>query len=436
MSFDSITEAATRRLASGHSRRRILGLFGGAAAAVGLGAIAWPTRAAAQGTATFTFVNNTGQTIWPGALGNAGQQVPDGGGWELAAGQSLAVTVPDTWAGRFWARTYCTFDASGQGSCETGDCGGVLACDGAGGAPNVTLAEFTLGGGTSSDFYDVSFVDAFNVPVTVAPVGGATSSTDPYQCTTAGCTANLNPGCPGVLQDTDSSGNIVACLSACSEFDTAQYCCTGAYGSPSACNPDTWPVDYAAYFKSSCPNAYSYAFDDPTSTFTCSGASGYVITFWPFGATSGGSGGGGGNGSSGGTVSARSTIQASDYTAQNDTQTEATSDTGGGLDVGWIQNGSWLQYDNVDFGSDACTQFVARVASGAAAGISGLVEVRLDSLSSAAIGSFAIASTGGWQDWQTVPANIAATTGVHTVYLAFVSGQPADFVNVHWFTFS
>jgi hypothetical protein len=264
-------------------------------------------------------------------------------------------------------------------------------------------------------------------------VGGATSSSDPYQCTTAGCTVNLNPDCPGALQDVDSSGNIVACLSACSEFDTPQYCCTGAYGSPSTCTPDTWPVDYAAYFKSSCPNAYSYAFDDPTSTFTCSGASGYVITFWPFGATSGG---GGGSGGSGGTVSARSTIQASDYAAQNDTQTETTSDTGGGLDVGWIQNGSWLQFDDVDFSSDACTQFIARVASGAASGISGLVEVRLDSLSSAAIGSFAIASTGGWQDWETVPANITATTGVHTVYLAFVSGQPADFVNVHWFTFA
>jgi hypothetical protein len=435
MSFDSITEAAARRLAHRpHSRRRVLGLLGGTAAAVGLGTVAWPSRASAQGSATFTFVNNTGQTIWPGALGNAGQTVPNGGGWELSTGQSLTITVPDTWAGRFWARTYCTFDASGQGSCETGDCGGVLACNGAGGAPNVTLAEFTLGGGTSSDFYDVSFVDAFNVPVTVVPVGGTTSSTDPYQCTTAGCTVNLNEGCPAALQDVDSSGNIIACLSACSEFGTDQYCCTGAYGSPSTCNPDTWPVDYAEYFKSSCPGAYSYAFDDPTSTFTCSGASGYVITFWPFGAETGG-GGGTGTGT-GGTVSARSTIQAADYSAQNDTQTETTSDTGGGLDVGWIQNGSWLQYDNVDFSSDPCTQFIARVASGAAAGISGLVQVVLDSVSSPAIGSFAIASTGGWQDWETVPANISATTGVHTVYLSFVSGQSSDFVNVHWFTFS
>jgi hypothetical protein len=34
-----------------------------------------------------------------------------------------------------------------------------------------------------------------------------------------------------------------------------------------------------------------------------------------------------------------------------------------------------------------------------------------------------------------VPANISTITGTHTVYLVFSSGQPADFVNVHWFTF-
>ncbi|WP_345150628.1 hypothetical protein [Nonomuraea rubra] len=27
-------------------------------------------------------------------------------------------------------------------------------------------------------------------------------------------------------------------------------------------------------------------------------------------------------------------------------------------------------------------------------------------------------------------------TGTHTVYLTFSSGQPADFVNVNWFTFA
>jgi hypothetical protein len=145
---------------------------------------------------------------------------------------------------------------------------------------------------------------------------------------------------------------------------------------------------------------------------------------------------GGGGGTGGGTVSAYSTIQAENYSAHNGTQTETTSDTGGGQDVGWISNGCWLAYAGVDFGSAGAKQFLARVASGAASGISGLVEVALDSPSATPVGSFAIANTGGWQSWKTVPANISTVTGVHTVYLVFSSGQPADFVNVNWFTFS
>ena len=104
--------------------------------------------------------------------------------------------------------------------------------------------------------------------------------------------------------------------------------------------------------------------------------------------------------------------------------------------MGFIANGDWAQYANVDFGSSPAHQISARVASGAAAGVSGLVEVRLDSRSNAPIGSFAIANTGGWQSWRTVPANLSAVTGVHTVFLTFTSGQPADFVNVNWFTFA
>jgi len=142
------------------------------------------------------------------------------------------------------------------------------------------------------------------------------------------------------------------------------------------------------------------------------------------------SGGGGGS-----TVSAYSQIAASSYSANNGTQTETTSDTGGGTDVGWIDNGCWLAYDNVAFGTTGAGQFIARVASGAAAGISGLIEVALDSPTATPVGSFAIGSTGGWQAWETVPANISTVTGTHTVYLVFSSGQPADFVNVHWFSF-
>jgi hypothetical protein len=139
---------------------------------------------------------------------------------------------------------------------------------------------------------------------------------------------------------------------------------------------------------------------------------------------------------SGGTVSAYSTIQAESYSSHNGTQTEACSDTGGGLDVGYIANGDWLGYPNVDFGTGGATQFKARVASGAAASVSGLVQVALDSPTAAPVGNFALGSTGGWQAWKTVPANIGKVTGKHTVYLTFASGQPADFVNVNWFTFT
>ena len=114
---------------------------------------------------------------------------------------------------------------------------------------------------------------------------------------------------------------------------------------------------------------------------------------------------------------------------------EPTSDTGGGQDLGSIANGDWVLYRGVNFGSTAATQFIARAASGAGGGISGLVEVRLDNRANAPIGSFAIANTGGWQSWRTVPANIDAVSGTHDVYLTFTSGQPADYVNLNWITF-
>ncbi|MFD8643759.1 beta-1,3-glucanase family protein [Streptomyces zaomyceticus] len=158
--------------------------------------------------------------------------------------------------------------------------------------------------------------------------------------------------------------------------------------------------------------------------------------------TVGGTAGGGGgtptptaSATSGG-VSAFATIQAEAFNSQSGTQVEACSDTGGGSDVGWLSNGDWLKYSSVAFGTRGATRFTARVASGAATGVSGLVQVRLGSPTATPIGSFAVAGTGGWQTWRTVPADISRTTGTHDVYLTFTSGQPADFVNLNWFTFA
>ncbi|MEV4053614.1 beta-1,3-glucanase family protein [Amycolatopsis sp. NPDC049688] len=137
-----------------------------------------------------------------------------------------------------------------------------------------------------------------------------------------------------------------------------------------------------------------------------------------------------------GGTSAYSTIQAEAYTAQSGTQNESCSDTGGGVDVGWIANGDWLKYPGIDFGSSSPNQFVARLASGAAAGVSGAIKARLDGVSGPVIAEIDFANNGGWQQWQTVPANIVgAATGVHDLYLTF-SGSSSDFVNVNWFTFT
>ncbi|MGW6904169.1 glycoside hydrolase family 16 protein [Streptomyces sp. NPDC054940] len=132
---------------------------------------------------------------------------------------------------------------------------------------------------------------------------------------------------------------------------------------------------------------------------------------------------------------AYSAIQAESYDSQGGVSAETTSDSGGGQNIGSLANGDWAQYKGVNFGSTAATQFVARVASGAASGVSGLVEVRLDSRSNAPVGSFAVGNTGGWQSWRTIPANISGVTGTHDVYLTFTSGQASDFVNVNWFNF-
>ncbi|MFJ2723899.1 glycoside hydrolase family 16 protein [Streptomyces collinus] len=146
-------------------------------------------------------------------------------------------------------------------------------------------------------------------------------------------------------------------------------------------------------------------------------------------------GGGGTTPPPSGSRDAYSPVQAESYDSQSGVSTETTTDTGGGQDIGYLANGDWALYKGIKFGSSAATQFYARVASGAASGVSGLVEVRLDSRSNAPVGSFALSSTGGWQSWRTVPANIGSVTGTHDVYLTFTSGQPADFVNVNWFDF-
>ncbi len=175
---------------------------------------------------------------------------------------------------------------------------------------------------------------------------------------------------------------------------------------------------------------------------TSSGAAmsvGYVAVYQTSG--SGGGGGGGGGGGTSCTTTATSDISADCFTgSQGTVGVTSTGDSDpSGVDsnqVAQLANGDYLKYAGVNFGSGS-TQFDARVASGAAGGVSGLVEMVLDNPANTPVGSFAVGNTGGWSTWKTIPANISAVTGTHDVYLEFSSGASGNppFVSLHYFNF-
>ena len=104
-----------------------------------------------------------------------------------------------------------------------------------------------------------------------------------------------------------------------------------------------------------------------------------------------------------------SLIQAEDYSAMNGIQTEATTDTGGGSNVGYTETGDWLAYNSVNFPTTGSYLIEYRVASGVTGG-------RLSSdLNGGTIilGNVDIPNTGGWQNWQTVTQTVNVNAGTY-----------------------
>ncbi|CAK9170458.1 unnamed protein product [Ilex paraguariensis] len=199
---------------------------------------------------TFDVRNNCPYTVWAAAV--------PGGGQRLDKGQTWQINVPaGTKQARIWPRTNCNFDGAGRGSCQTGDCNGLLQCQGFGVPPN-TLAEYALNQFNNLDFFDISLVDGFNVPLEFSPTSGG--------CQGIRCTADINGQCPNELK---APGG---CNNPCTVFKTDQYCCNSG---------NCGPTDYSRFFKDRCPDAYSYPKDDQTSTFTCLGGGDYRVVFCP-----------------------------------------------------------------------------------------------------------------------------------------------------------
>ena len=103
---------------------------------------------------------------------------------------------------------------------------------------------------------------------------------------------------------------------------------------------------------------------------------------------------------------------------------------GGGC-VGYIENGDWTAYREVNFGSGAYKFFVN--ASSLKEG--GYIDLYLDSLNGELIGSCKIENTGDWEAWRDFSCDIKNISGVHDLYLYF-RGNSGYLFNINYFYFS
>jgi endo-1,4-beta-xylanase len=122
-------------------------------------------------------------------------------------------------------------------------------------------------------------------------------------------------------------------------------------------------------------------------------------------------------------------VEAENYDIQSGVISETCGE--GGLDIGSIQNGSYLVFKNIDFGSGAVT-FDARVTSATSGGN---IEVRLDSISGTLVGTCTVLGTGGWQTWVTRSCSVSGATGKHDLYLKF-TGSSGYLFNINWWKFN
>ncbi|MEW5251733.1 carbohydrate-binding protein [Microbulbifer sp. 2201CG32-9] len=116
-------------------------------------------------------------------------------------------------------------------------------------------------------------------------------------------------------------------------------------------------------------------------------------------------------------------IEAEDYTYMSGVQTEVTSDSGGGLNLGWIDAGDWMAYHDISVPTAGHYTVEFRVATPGGGSLSferaGGFPV---------YGTVGIPATGGWQNWTTVSLTTYLEAGVQN----FGIGVPQGGWNLNW----
>lgn len=151
--------------------------------------------------------NRCAETIWPawGRTGGLDQTQADPAFWlPVGPGDQHAVTMAGivTVEVAFWGRTRCVFDQQGNGSCETGDCGGFMCSGGISG-----LIEEPR----DATVYDLGygFLHDYNVGMSVRTAGcdDKECQYDLGQCPESALTVTAcgNAACTGVCPSSASS---------------------------------------------------------------------------------------------------------------------------------------------------------------------------------------------------------------------------------------
>ncbi len=122
-------------------------------------------------------------------------------------------------------------------------------------------------------------------------------------------------------------------------------------------------------------------------------------------------------------------VAAADFSAQEGTQKAPCND--GGQCVGYIGNGDWISYENVDFGTGS-EQLALHIASATSGGAQ--VEVRRNGPEGELLGSCHAPGTGGWQSWQPLAVRIKPLAGKQTVCLRVTKvPRPGARDDLKWF---
>ncbi|MGS2648702.1 lectin [Streptosporangium sp. LJ11] len=107
--------------------------------------------------------------------------------------------------------------------------------------------------------------------------------------------------------------------------------------------------------------------------------------------------------------------QGEHFGAQQGVQTADHASAEGGKTVGFVDDGDWISFTPYNLSN--ANRFTARVSS---AGVGGRIEVRAGSATGTLLGTVNVTSTGSWETFADVSANLGgAPSGATTLYLVF-----------------